>query len=183
MNDPLYLAADLARRFEGLRLQPYVCPAGYWTIGYGNRALADGTAVGPHTKAITETDANEMLMATMASLQEKLRNMIIVPLSAGKEAALLDFQFNLGTEALRGSTLRKLLNAALYVQAGAQLKLWNHIHKDGHLVASPGLTARRKAEWLLWSGAKVADALSEAPPPNPTDRLNAAELGRLKESS
>jgi len=40
------LAIDLAKRFEGFhrvpkfelskRAYPYVCPAGYWTIGYGH---------------------------------------------------------------------------------------------------------------------------------------------------
>ncbi|WP_373687513.1 glycoside hydrolase family protein, partial [Acetobacter sp. P5B1] len=45
MNDPIVLAAGLARRFEGLCLRPYVCPAGYWTIGYGSRWLANGAAV------------------------------------------------------------------------------------------------------------------------------------------
>ncbi|OUL65182.1 lysozyme, partial [Acetobacter senegalensis] len=43
MNDSIALAAALARDYEGLSLRPYVCPAGYWTIGYGNRCLADGS--------------------------------------------------------------------------------------------------------------------------------------------
>ncbi|GAN64715.1 hypothetical protein AA0313_1829 [Acetobacter indonesiensis NRIC 0313] len=34
MNDSIALAAVLAREFEGPSLRPYVCPAGYWTIGY-----------------------------------------------------------------------------------------------------------------------------------------------------
>ncbi|OUI90098.1 lysozyme, partial [Acetobacter persici] len=37
MNDSISIAAGLAREYEGLRLKPYICPAGYWTIGYGNR--------------------------------------------------------------------------------------------------------------------------------------------------
>ena len=43
-------AIDLAKRFEGFhrvrrtepgRAHPYICPAGYWTIGYGH--LCDAT--------------------------------------------------------------------------------------------------------------------------------------------
>lgn len=36
-----------------------------------------------------------------------------------------------------------------------QLLLWNHMHKDGELVTSPGLTKRRHAEWLVWAGLPV----------------------------
>ena len=52
-------AIDLAKRFEGFhrvpkndpgRAYPYVCPAGYWTIGYGH--LCD-----PRHPPITETEA------------------------------------------------------------------------------------------------------------------------------
>ena len=33
--DAIQIAAALARRFEGLYLSPYLCPAGVPTIGYG----------------------------------------------------------------------------------------------------------------------------------------------------
>ena len=56
-------AIDLAKRFEGFhrvpkndpgRAHPYVCPAGYWTIGYGH--LCD-----PKHPPITETEAEGYL--------------------------------------------------------------------------------------------------------------------------
>ena len=43
-------AIDLAKRFEGFhrvpkhdphRAYPYICPAGYWTIGYGHLCQPD----------------------------------------------------------------------------------------------------------------------------------------------
>jgi GH24 family phage-related lysozyme (muramidase) len=56
-------AIDLAKRFEGFhrvprvdpgRAHPYVCPAGYWTIGYGH--LCD-----PKHPPITEAEAEGYL--------------------------------------------------------------------------------------------------------------------------
>ena len=56
-------AIDLAKRFEGFhrvpkndpgRAYPYVCPAGYWTIGYG--PLCD-----PKHPPITEAEAERYL--------------------------------------------------------------------------------------------------------------------------
>jgi lysozyme len=56
-------AIELAKRFEGFhrvprvdpgRAHPYICPAGYWTIGYGH--LCD-----PNHTPITETEAEVYL--------------------------------------------------------------------------------------------------------------------------
>lgn len=60
-------AIDLAKRFEGFhrvprvdpgRAHPYVCPAGYWTIGYGH--LCD-----PKHPPITEVEAEGYLAADL----------------------------------------------------------------------------------------------------------------------
>ena len=36
MSDPIDLAAEIAKPFEGLSLEPYHDPVGYPTIGYGH---------------------------------------------------------------------------------------------------------------------------------------------------
>ncbi len=70
------LAIDLAKRFEGFhrvpnselgRAHPYICPAGYWTIGYGR--LCD-----PKHPPITEDEgdvflAQDLMTATNATLR------------------------------------------------------------------------------------------------------------------
>lgn len=152
MDDPILIAASLARRFEGLCLRPYVCPAGYWTIGYGSRWLANGAAVCGRTAPITAAEADNLLMAALHVLQPEICKLARVSLTTGQEAALLDFAFNLGLSALAGSTLLRLLNAGQGAVARNQLLRWNHMHKDGELVTSPGLTRRRHAEWLVWAG-------------------------------
>ncbi|ASL41547.1 MULTISPECIES: lysozyme [Acetobacter] len=151
MNDPILLAADLCRRSEGLRLRPYVCPAGYWTIGYGSRFLANGAAVTASTAPITAEYANALLQGTLAKLLPQILRLVRVPLTSGQQAALLDFTYNLGLPALAGSTLLKLLNAGQGNAARNQLLLWNHMHRNGQLITVAGLTLRRRAEWQLWA--------------------------------
>lgn len=153
MNDPISMAADLCRQFEGLRLAPYLCPAGYWSIGYGSRFLDNGAAVTPRTAPITAQQADALLLITLRRIQPELHQLVYVPLLPSKEAALMDFAFNLGLSALAGSTLLKLLNTGHDMQAGEQLLLWDHMHKNGQLITVPGLTRRRQAEWHLWVGA------------------------------
>lgn len=155
MDDSLSRAAGLARQFEGLRLRPYVCPAGYWTIGYGSRWLANGAAVCGRTAPITPAEADNLLLTAFRALQPEIRKLVRVSLSTGQEAALLDFTFNLGVSALAGSTLLRQLNAGQGAVARNQILLWNHMHKNGELVTSPGLTRRRRAEWLVWAGLPV----------------------------
>lgn len=59
------------------------------------------------------------------------------------------------------------------------------MHRNGHLITVSGLTARRHAEWLLWSGVNPCDPQPVAPAPSPTstDQLSAAEIDRVKENA
>lgn len=117
-----------------------------------SRWLANGAAVCAHTGPITAAEAESLLLAALRVLQPEIRKIVHVSLTAGQEAALLDFAFNLGVSALAGSTLLRQLNAGQGAVARNQLLLWNHMHKDGQLIISPGLTRRRHAEWLVWAG-------------------------------
>ena len=49
---------NLIKKFEGLRLDAYLCPAGVWTIGYGH--LCD-----PKHPPITEAEAEGYLAADL----------------------------------------------------------------------------------------------------------------------
>ncbi|WP_143170902.1 glycoside hydrolase family protein [Desulfopila aestuarii] len=60
----LEMAKKLARRFEGLRLARYLCPAGYMTIGYGHRFAAD-------QEQIDETKAEALLDGDMFASHEQ----------------------------------------------------------------------------------------------------------------
>jgi len=144
--------------FEGLSLKPYLCPADYWTIGYGNRFLSDGSPVTAATKPITQAQALGLLRDTVMTLQEKLRSFVTVPLKDYQEGALLSWQFNIGSNAARASTLVKLLNQRRYVVAAAQFLVWDKATVRGSLIVLPGLVKRRQIESAAFLGRDIPGA-------------------------
>jgi len=144
--DPLAVAASLCRRFEGLYLRPYLCPAGVPTIGYGATYYEDGTRVTLLDPPITRERAETLLLWHL-----KRRYLpAVLALCPGVDdparlAALIDFTFNLGEGNLRASTLRRKVNAEEWDAVPDQLLLWN---KAGGRVLR-GLTLRREAEAAL----------------------------------
>lgn len=139
-------AVALARRFEGLYLTPYLCPAGVPTIGYGATYYLDGRRVQLTDPAITADTAMVMLrqMVTTVYLPAVLKLCPNVD-NPNRLAALIDFAFNLGAGQLRASTLRKRVNAGRWDDVPAELRKWN---RGGGRVLR-GLTLRRQAESML----------------------------------
>ncbi|MFZ4480696.1 MAG: lysozyme [Rhodoferax sp.] len=141
-------AIMLAKRFEGFhrvpkddpgRAYPYVCPAGYWTIGYGHLCQSDHPP-------ITETEAEDYLAADlMTALNATLRCCpALVTEPDGRLAAIVDFTFNLGAGRLQTSTLRRRINQRDWSGAGQELRRW--VYGGGRVL--PGLVKRREAEAL-----------------------------------
>jgi len=142
-------AIELAKRFEGFhrvpksdpgRAYPYVCPAGYWTIGYGH--LCD-----PKHPPITETEAEGYLARDLEmALAATLRYCPVLAIEPeGRLAAIVDFTFNLGAGRLQTSTLRRRVNQKDWSAAALELRRW--VYGGGRVL--PGLVARREAECRL----------------------------------
>lgn len=85
------IALALLRRndIEGLCLAPYLCPAGYWTIGIVNRFLGNGSPVTAVTKPVTEPSALDLAGETLAGLRKTLLEAMRVSLAPWEEGALL----------------------------------------------------------------------------------------------
>ncbi len=140
-------AIALAKRFEGFhriprsdplrRAHPYICPAGYWTIGYGH--LCD-----PKHPPITEADAGVYLARDLqTALAATLRYCPVLATEPEERlAAIVDFTFNLGPGRLQTSTLRRRINQQDWVAAAQELRRW--VYGGGKVL--PGLVARREAE-------------------------------------
>ena len=139
-------AIELAKRFEGFRrvaradpgrAQPYICPAGYWTIGYGH--LCE-----PTHPPITEVEAENYLARDLqTALAATLRYCpVLATEPEGRLAAIVDFTFNLGAGRLQASTLRRRINQRDWVAAGQELRRW--VYGGGKVL--PGLVSRRQAE-------------------------------------
>ncbi len=145
-NDPVLVAAILCRRFEGLRLKPYLCPAGVATIGYGATAYENGERVTLHDAPITKERAELLLIHMIRTVYMpavlRLCPGIDSPL---RMAAIIDFTFNLGTANLKNSTLRRRINAGEWGDVPAQLRKW----VMGGGVVLRGLVLRREAEVAL----------------------------------
>lgn len=140
-------AAALCRPFEGLRLKPYICPAGYPTIGYGTVFKPDGTKVTMDHPPITKETAEEWLLSELrtnylAGVLKASPGLIAHPKVLG---AMTDFAYNLGVARYRGSTLRRKVNENDWAAAKEQLMLW--VRGGGKVL--PGLVRRRQAECLL----------------------------------
>jgi len=142
-------AIELAKRFEGFhrvpkvdpgRAHPYICPAGYWTIGYGH--LCDAKH-----PPITEAEAEVYLAHDLQSaLTATLRYCPVLATEPEERlAAIVDFTFNLGAGRLQTSTLRRRINQRDWTVAASELRRW--VYGGGKVL--PGLVTRREAEATL----------------------------------
>lgn len=144
MSEVINLAAVLCRRFEGLRLKPYTCPAGVPTIGYGSTRYEDGTPVKLTDPEITKDRADELLDRELSSFYQSVVKYcpVLAADSENKAAAILSWTYNLGAGRLKASTMRKRINQQNWNAAATELKRW--VWGGGRRL--PGLIVRRDAE-------------------------------------
>lgn len=136
------VGVDLIKRWEGLRLTGYLCPAGVPTVGYGS--TGPDVTVG---MKITEAEAEARLKKHLEVLENGLRDLIRVPVNQNEFDALVSFAYNVGSTAFRRSTLLRLLNdGADRKVVAAEFPRWNKV--DGKPVG--GLTNRREDERKLF---------------------------------
>jgi len=147
---------ELVKRFEGLKLNAYLCPAGIWTIGYGH---TKGVAQGDR---IDEIEANQLLADDLKACGEQVEKYVRVPLHDNQFAALASFVFNVGAGSLAASTLLRRLNSGDYDCVPSELGKWVKATNPatGRKVALPGLVRRRAAEGELWLSGNADPFLS-----------------------
>jgi len=76
--------------------------------------------------------------------------MITVHAEPNQLGALVSLAYNIGLEALAGSTVLRRHNAGDHEAAARAFALWNKARVKGQLQVLPGLTARRAAEAALY---------------------------------
>ena len=127
-NKDSYLkpALELIKKYEGFSAKPYLCPAGVWTIGYGNTKYLNGVRVQKQDKPITAEEAERLLEATVVKefLPKALELSPVLKLHPNKLAAVLSFCYNLGAGAYANSTLRKKINNQDYEAASKEFGKW-----------------------------------------------------------
>lgn len=156
---------DLIKSFEGIidgdpstvNLDPYLCPANVWTIGYGHAIFSNGkmlkgkenkkAAFALYPGGISLDQCEKLLAADVLDFCRDVQSLLKVPVTQNQFNALVSFAFNLGATALKTSTLMKKLNACDYTGASQEFHRWN---KSGGKTLA-GLTRRRAAEAAMFT--------------------------------
>jgi len=136
---------ELIKKFEGLRLERYICAGGKATIGYGHVVL-DHDNIG---SKITAEKAEELLLYDLRLIHDRLKSRIAWKEGTGNQwDALISLAFNWGVGSLLKSNIIKYLLHGDYTTA---LDLWGRIvHAKGKKLL--GLVRRRNAEIALFKG-------------------------------
>ena len=125
---------DLIKKYEGCRLEAYLCPANVWTIGYGHTA---GVKKG---MKITQEQAENLLIEDMHKYEGYVRATKLA-LNQNQFDALVSFTYNCGA-----GNLNKLIKGRSLSQIADAMLLYN---KGGGKVLN-GLVKRRKEERELF---------------------------------
>lgn len=164
----------LIKRWEGIRdgdpttanLDPYLCPAGIATIGWGHVIVdpetgeqlrgEDGLARARllFPDGITVHQAEALLLHDIEEREPGLESLLQREPTQGEWDAMMSFAFNVGLdidedqipEGLGDSTLLKLFNAGDRLGAADQFLAWNKARVNGVLQELEGLTRRRQEE-------------------------------------
>ena len=159
---------ELVKRFESLHdgdlnligLQPKMCPAGYWTEGWGRLVLdANGNKISGIKNRVkayrystikTEREAEIALLEDL-QVRENMVNSLQLPFNQNQFDALVSFAYNVGFANLKTSTLlKRIMQHVNHNDIGYQFSRWNKARKNGVWVTLPGLTRRRIEEATLY---------------------------------
>ena len=136
------ITIDLAMTFEGFYKSPYICPAGFWTIGYGHLCKKDHPIITEEQAEIyLAEDLQDALLGTVRLCPVLLKE------DVNWLGVIVDFVFNLGAGRLQASTLRRKINAELWEDVPNELNRW--VYGGGKKLK--GLVLRRQAEAAFFS--------------------------------
>jgi len=135
-------------------LKAYICPAGVWTIGIGTTIFPNGQRV-KQGDEITESQAFDFLRFDLRTTQQLVDAFTTDLVNQAQFDSLVSFAYNVGTNALKGSTLLKKVNINPNDPLiGKEFGKW--VYAGGKIL--PGLVRRRKAEsWLYLNGTLKFD--------------------------
>lgn len=137
---------ELVKHFEGCKLKAYKCPAGIWTIGYGNTQYENGKAV-KEGDAITLERAEQLLELILIKFIQQVGEIVKSNINQNQKDALTDFAYNCGVGNLKTSTLLKKVNADPKDKTiRAEFEKW--VRANGKVLN--GLVKRRNAEANLY---------------------------------
>lgn len=149
MTKALEIAASFVKEYEGFSATPYLCPAGYWTIGYGHLCNKGHP---PITKEEATTYLIKDMSVALKAVQKYCPNIVD---DNAKVAALTSWTFNLGAGSLASSTMRKRIIEGNFTAAAREMQRWNKATVKGKKVVLRGLVRRRKTEAHLFLTGEI----------------------------
>lgn len=127
---------DLIKKYEGFKSEPYLCPVGCPTIGYGTTYYESGARVKLTDKPITEDRACQLL-------EWYCKTQIKLPkgdFTDDQKASLFSISYNIGGS-FELSKCYRYIEEKKWEQAFAE---WNWCRANGQVLK--GLVRRRKEE-------------------------------------
>lgn len=136
---------DFIAQEEGLRLKPYKCSAGVPTIGIGSTYYEDGSKVKMTDAPITKERAYVLFENVLKHFEMCVYTCTRDDINQNQFDALVSLAFNIGTNALKKSTLIKRVNKD---PKGSDIEgaflMWKNAG------GKPILLNRRKREYALY---------------------------------
>lgn len=102
---------ELIKKYEGFRSKPYLCPSLCPTVGFGSTYYEDGKKVTLKDPPITEDRATKLLVALLVSFEKAVDSYTRDDINQHQFDALVAFAYNIGTNALKNSSLLRKVNA------------------------------------------------------------------------
>lgn len=145
---PSKQAIEIIKKYEGLFLNAYLCPASVVTIGYGTIRYPDGKPVKLGEK-ITLKKAEELLTWEVEKIATQIPK---VNVNQNQYDALVSFTYNLGIGNLLKSTLwKKVRTNPEDPTIKDEFMKWTKARVGGKLTVLKGLVRRRTEEFSLYA--------------------------------
>ena len=154
----------LLKKFEGLRTEPYICPGGTLTVGYG-QTITKGQAYN-----LSKSEADTLLYASLTKTYvPDIKRLVKVPLYQREFDMLVSLDYNIGATALNAPTSKPqndwqkiemlpLLNTSCYEEAALEFPKFTKGGPEKPYYR--GLLKRRMTEMFVFrNSTNVPEAL------------------------
>ena len=136
----------LIKHFEGVHKKPYICPAGYWTVGVGHLISRDAELPIEWDRVLSPGEIDDLLRKDLRRFELGVLRMLgTVQPSQSEFDALVSFSFNLGLGCFQRSTVRSAFIRGDKKRSGEVLLKYRRA--GGRILQ--GLVRRRQAELAL----------------------------------
>ena len=136
----------LIKHFEGVHKKPYICPAGYWTVGVGHLISRDAELPIEWDRVLSPGEIDDLLRKDLRRFELGVLRMLgAVQPSQSEFDALVSFSFNLGLGCFQRSTVRSAFIRGDKKRSGEVLLKYRRA--GGRILQ--GLVRRRQAELAL----------------------------------